>query len=136
LLVAGHALTWRLPDSTDLVAAAEAPDPLAAEEALLSRIVEPAGPLSTVERAAVVERIAACDPYAELLFELTCPECGLVWQSLLDIAGFLWAELDTRAQRLLREVHALASAYGWTQAEILALTERRRAGYLRLVRDE
>ncbi|HEX2516118.1 MAG TPA: phage baseplate protein, partial [Chloroflexota bacterium] len=39
----------------------------------------------------------------------------------------------TRARRLLREVHTLARAYGWREAEILALPGRRRQTYLDLV---
>jgi hypothetical protein len=32
-------------------------------------------------------------------------------------------------------VHTLAAAYGWTEPEVLALSEPRRAAYLRLVGD-
>jgi hypothetical protein len=34
---------------------------------------------------------------------------------------------------LLTEVHRLAQAYGWREAEILALSEARRHAYLELV---
>jgi len=40
-----------------------------------------------------------------------------------------------RAQRLLREVDALAHVYGWTESEVLALGERRRAAYLALTQE-
>ena len=36
----------------------------------------------------------------------------------------------SRAVQLLDEVHQLATAYGWTEAEILALSDTRRAAYL------
>ena len=51
----------------------------------------------------------------------------------LEIAGFFWAELSTQARRLLGEVHTIASAYGWREAEILALSARRRHYYLELI---
>ena len=50
-----------------------------------------------------------------------------------DIAGFFWAELDAWARRLLREIHTLARFYGWSEAEILALSPLRRRCYLEMV---
>ena len=43
------------------------------------------------------------------------------------------AELATQAKRLLREVHFLARAYGWREADILAMSARRRQAYLEMV---
>ena len=42
-------------------------------------------------------------------------------------------ELEAQAKRLLRSVHVLASAYGWSESEILALSEARRDAYVELV---
>jgi len=36
-------------------------------------------------------------------------------------------------RRLLVEVHALASAYGWSEQEILSLSDARRRLYLEMV---
>jgi hypothetical protein len=33
------------------------------------------------------------------------------------------------------EIHAIASAYGWSEKEILALSDPRRAFYLEMVRE-
>jgi hypothetical protein len=44
----------------------------------------------------------------------------------------VWTELRAHARRLLREVDVLARAYGWTEPDVLALDERRRAAYLEL----
>jgi hypothetical protein len=46
----------------------------------------------------------------------------------------LWAEIEVRAKRLLLEVHLLATAYGWSEAEILSLNAQRREFYLEMVR--
>jgi hypothetical protein len=88
-------------------------------------------PRGVVERLA--ERLAACDPWAESLLDLSCPACRHQWTVLLDVAVFLWTAIRARAQRLLRDVHALASAYGWREADILAMSSRRREAYLELV---
>jgi hypothetical protein len=89
-----------------------------------------AGGLPAAVRAAVEERMAAADPGAEILLALTCTACETGWVEPLDPAAFVWAELDDRAQRLAAEVHRLAAAYGWAEAEILALSPWRRRLYL------
>lgn len=77
--------------------------------------------------------LAAADPGAELLLELRCPSCGAVWNELLDVAAFVWAELESRSRRVLVEVHLLARAYGWREADVLALSPSRRRRYLELL---
>jgi hypothetical protein len=83
--------------------------------------------------AALAAEMAARDPQAEILLDLTCPACGTPWQALFDVAAFFWAEVAAEAKRLLREVDALARAYGWREADILALSPRRRQAYLELI---
>lgn len=82
---------------------------------------------------ALARRITESDPLAEILLDLTCPDCGHVWQAQLDIATFLLTELDVQARRLLAELCALAQAFGWTEETILALSPRRRRAYLQMV---
>ena len=77
--------------------------------------------------------MALADPMAETRLALSCPACGSEWHEALDIARFVWAEIESRAKRLAGEVHALASAYGWTEAEILGLSGPRRSLYLGMV---
>jgi hypothetical protein len=83
--------------------------------------------------AALVDAVTECDPQSETRFQLTCAACGHGWSALFDVVSFFWTELAARAERLLFEVHALARAYGWREADILAMSERRRHFYLRLV---
>lgn len=137
----GFFVSWRSPDSEDVAAAAEAGDAAAAERVLLRRCVLSAtGPEGEVDatvlpaevRADVERAMAEADPLAEVLVDVSCPACGHSFAADLDVAGFVWSELRAHARRLLREVDALARAYGWTEAEVLALDERRRAAYLEL----
>jgi hypothetical protein len=151
-----HALSWRAyrvryrPVTTaDLAAVIPTPDAAAPDAegigaALLWRCLLSvqrdgvdvdfsARPLPRALVRALVERLGAADPGAETLLSLACPACAYRWQSVLDVASFFWDELATRARRLLREVHTLARAYGWREAEILALPGRRRQSYLELV---
>jgi hypothetical protein len=68
-----------------------------------------------------------------VLLGLHCPLCSHSWQALFDIASFFWTEISAHARRLLREVDALARAYGWSEAEILGLSASRRQAYLELI---
>jgi hypothetical protein len=88
-------------------------------------------PRLIVERLA--QRLAECDPRAEALLHLNCPQCRHEWTVLLDASVFVWTKLRARAQRLLHDVHTLAMAYGWHEAEIVAMSSRRREAYLALV---
>jgi hypothetical protein len=89
--------------------------------------------LSADAVARLSEALAELDPGADIRFSLTCPACGSTWTSVFDIASYLWAEVEMAAQRLLPEVHALASSYGWSEREILALSPARRQSYLALI---
>jgi hypothetical protein len=132
LEVDGAVVAWRPPDSTDLAAAAATGDAGAAERVLLRRCVEAGAEMNPDARAEVERAMAAADPLAEVLVDVSCPACGGAFAADLDLANFVWAALRARALRLLREVDVLARAYGWTETEVLALGERRRAAYLEL----
>lgn len=141
LLIDGLALRFRLPDSRDLAAVVGSRDPAAARGLLVRRCVlqasrdgEPvaASELPAEATTGLARRMAECDPQAEVLLDLRCPTCDHAWQALFDIVTFFWAELAARAKRLLREVHTLARAYGWREADILGMSARRRQYYLEM----
>ena len=148
---AGYDIEYRLPTSDDLLQLAGADDPeRAAERAaesdperqLLRRCVSRAQLADSVLDPAslpddVVAGIAADmarhDPDADVRIALECPACGMAWQMRFDIVSYFWGEFDDWAQRLLADVHALASAYGWSERAILALSPTRRQIYLDMV---
>lgn len=124
----------RQATSADLLAALEADTAEAQEAILLERCVE--GPQAAVVRALPEVRAALEQTHeaAELTVAATCPHCGRTQRVSLDVATFVWAELRREASLLLDDVDELARAYGWTEAEILALTPARRRAYLDRVR--
>jgi hypothetical protein len=79
---------------------------------------------------AVVDRMARSDPQADVRLESACPACAHRWSSPFDIFCYLWSEIEDWAERLIREVHALALAYGWSERDIIAMSPRRRRLYL------
>ena len=78
-------------------------------------------------------KMAEADPMAMMEMQLACPRCQRQWTALFDIASFLWTELSAWARRMLREVHALASVYGWSESEIVGMSPARRSIYLELI---
>jgi hypothetical protein len=140
LAVEEYEIELRPPTALDLAEAAGEADADAAlarllvEKVTATRDGRPVAPseLPAEVVAAVDAALAAADPLADLEFTATCPACGDTSTTRFDIASFLWAEVDGYALRTLREIHALASAYGWTEDEILALG-RRRCVYLGLI---
>ena len=138
----GFSLTWRPPNSLDAAAISSCENTEEARRTLLSRCVLGArGPDGAVEaeelpasvQTVLVETAGECDPQAEIMIDMSCPACGQSWQSLFDIVQFLWTEIRSRARSLLLEVDALARAYGWREADILALSDAKRAVYLEMV---
>ncbi len=139
---AGYRLRLRPLTSFDVAAATGAADVGAVRRILLRRCISEArrddamveiDELPDAVGAEVAQAVLLADPQAELLFDLACPACAHQWQATLDIGHILWREVDARAQRLLMEVHLLASAYGWREADILGMSDARRNIYLQRV---
>src|SRR5439155_5277357 len=83
--------------------------------------------------AAVLAQMAARDPQANVQLTISCPTCGSVFERPFDVVTWLWNEVASWASRIVREVHLLATAYGWRESEILSMTPWRRQLYLELV---
>ncbi|MDQ3279915.1 MAG: hypothetical protein M3Q69_00715 [Acidobacteriota bacterium] len=119
---------YRLPDTRDLVAISRCATVDAAKRMLVERCI--VGTVTDEAREAVAAALEAED---DLRIAVTCPECNASWDVVFDPGAYLWNEVDAAAMRVFREVDALAAAYGWTEGEILDLSPRRRALYLRMV---
>ena len=142
LAVADCEIQFRLPNSEDLLAIADVADIASARRALFTRCVVqahrddecmPIDQLSDEVVSVVAESMARLDPQADVQLALTCPVCANQWQAMFDIVSYLWTEINAWAMRLLREVHCLATAYGWREADILAMSAVRRHWYLEMI---
>lgn len=141
-IIGDLAVRFRVPTGGDLRDIEDCQDWKTARQRLLESCIleahrnkEAIAPsqLTEQETEVLAERIAQADPHGELLLNGDCPGCGHRWESLLDIATFLWQELDMRVKSLLSEVHTLAWAYSWAERDILAMSARRRQIYLELL---
>lgn len=142
LTLDGYDLQIRPPNSEDLAAIASEPAIEQKRRLLFTRCLleatrqgQPASPdeLPPEIGAEVAKRLAESDPQADVQLDITCPFCFHSWRAPFDILSFFWSELESWACRILREVHILASAYGWPERDILALTPTRRQLYLEIV---
>lgn len=142
LAVEDYELEFRLPNSLDLLYLSGKADTARSPYLLLERCllsVQLAGEQLTVEHLptdvidAVERRMEQADPLADIRLAVSCPSCGHQWQSVFDIVSFFWCELNAWASRILHEVYILASAFGWSERDILALTPVRRQYYLEMV---
>ena len=128
----GNRISFRLPTSRDLAEAVAASDSSLALRALVERCAGQADlPNETVE--AVSRVMLAADPTAEITLRLFVRLVTIVGNCFSILREFFWTEIAAQAQRLLREIDALARAYGWTEREILSLPAQRRQAYLELV---
>jgi hypothetical protein len=137
-----YEINFRLPNSNDLATLGPGDDIPTEKGRLVQRCVlnanssgQPVGadqlPEDTV--TALSERMSELDPQGDVQLALSCPQCSHRWHAPFDIASFVWSEIHAWAMRLLRDVHVLASTYGWNEADILGLSPWRRHVYLELI---
>ncbi|PWV61205.1 hypothetical protein [Plasticicumulans acidivorans] len=116
---------------------AAAPPPGQAAAVLLGTlIVDPAQRDRAVDahwRARAGEQLEVLDPLPCFTLSCRCPDCAGEADYPLDLEAQALARLGALRRRLLREVHRLASRYGWDEARILDLPPARRCEYLALI---
>lgn len=97
-------------------------------------------PRSSIGAVIDFDRLAAAmeaaDPLVSFSVRTACPDCGEAADVPVDLEAIALERLAQYRRTLVRSVHALATRYGWSEADILRLPARRRAEYLRLIEDE
>jgi hypothetical protein len=102
-----------------------------AARSLLERCV--IGGSGSPDLATVEQALEALSPVLQVELPMRCPHCALDQNVTFDVVRFFAQALLRERPILLREVHYLASAYHWSQAEILALPRSERRAYVALV---
>jgi hypothetical protein len=133
----GCTVRFRAPDSEDIAACLARPAD--AVQVLLERCTVVTGSngevldfaaLPAVARDLMAARLAELDPQADVVLQLSCPECAQLWSGGYDPAAFLLCEIARYVERVVDEVHLIAHAYGWSEAAILSMESSRRQRYL------
>jgi hypothetical protein len=131
-----RAVRFRLPTGGDQEALLGMDIDAAADQLLRRCLCDDGGrPLTDEEREAVIARMEQLAPQAELELDLTCPECSHAFIAPFDTTTFFFDEMRINGEQLLREIHALAFHYHWSESEILGLRRSRRRAYLALLNE-
>ena len=135
-------VVFRLPNSDDLLAVSDCRDANTGRALLLRRCIlaiEKNGEARALDDVpakvidVTVQKMGEADSLGDVHLALSCPVCSYEWQAPFDIASFLWTEINAWAHRTLQDVDELARAYGWREADILALSPLRRQVYLEMI---
>ena len=145
----GNTVTFRLPNGEDqeILAHLLDSDEAMAADSLLARCVQSIGPvrqpamadimsLSATAKAEIEREMDRLAPKIGFSMEAVCPECGRTFTTSFDLQEFVLAELRTRLDLLLKEVHYLAYHYHWSEKEILGMTRENRRRYIEVLSEE
>jgi hypothetical protein len=123
---------FRLPTGEDEMAIAQL-SPDQAVHTLLQRCL----PGQEIQAPEVIQAaMRAIAPLADLELEAGCPGCGQAQPVHFNLQHYLLASIYSEQPRLAREVHLLATAYGWGMEEILSLTRSQRRIYVALIEEQ
>lgn len=136
----GYQVSFRLPNSTDILEIMALGDSGFHEEALLKKCIDVSTlptPLSEDLpedlKSAILQKMEEHDPQADITMKIQCPECGHNWDVTFDIMQYLWAEIDDWAVRLVQDIYLLASNFGWPEKDILDMSRFRRNLYINMI---
>jgi hypothetical protein len=122
---------WTLPDGTRVRAPTQAD--LAGDPAGLAARLTVEGEANAGEVGAFLE---TASPVLTIDMAARCPDCGTAAQVRFDLATYLTRRLAAEHPFLVRETHLIASRYGWSHDEIMALTRDDRRAYAGLIEAE
>jgi hypothetical protein len=129
----------RVPDTRDVLAALDFPTGEASEAALFARCVtsahcngeaRTARDLPAAVRAQCEARLDALAPHANLTLDLVCPACGAADLVPFDAGAFVFERMRHWVEDQLDDIARLCRAYGWREADVLAMGAWRRHFYL------
>ncbi|GAA1954653.1 hypothetical protein [Microbacterium deminutum] len=116
--------TFRLPTARDVLSIDPSAD---GRGALLARCVREQVPAATAR--AVESAMARLAPTMRTAVTGVCPECGAGFELEVDARELCMAELRREAVTVYDDVNLIATAYGWSQDDILDLPSARRRRY-------
>jgi hypothetical protein len=125
----GTGVQFRVPTVSDLMSAADEEEP---SLALSTRCIH-SRTISSRESTRINRALSALSPLLDGFVEGVCPSCGASIRMTFDPLTYTLAELRDVFGSVYGEIHAVASAYGWTEQTILAMPRSRRKHYSALI---
>lgn len=127
----------RLPTGRDQLRwtalAAEERDAELTRRMLSDLVIEGPTPLPDEVLPGVDQVLAHCDPLVELRLESSCPACDAPLTKDVDLEAIALSRLSSLQRAWIADIHALASAYHWSEEQIVRLPAWRRDEYLTLL---
>src|SRR5262252_823360 len=75
-------------------------------------------------------------PVLDLDINTTCPECRCPQTIRFDVQFYLLQALEQDRTRLARDIHYIASAYGWSLQEVLSLERTERRKFVQFIEED
>jgi hypothetical protein len=94
------------------------------------------GDVALADEALVSAALAAADPLVDFTVSCACPACDAPNEVVVDLERLALSRLAAQQTQLLHDVHRLASRYGWTESDVLAMPPARRTRYLSFIDNE
>jgi len=121
--------SFRLPSAADVVAISVESEPL---RELERRCLRPSDAGAKARRR--MERaMEALAPSLCGTLQAVCTRCEATLHLTFDPQSYVLEELRQRAVFVFEEVHLIAARYNWSEADVLALPQKRRARYAELI---
>jgi len=138
----GYAISYRLPDSTDISKVIDEDKNTGSAGRLLTKLVLdckfknkpceiqdiPVEILDELDR-----EIEKKNQQADIRMIVQCVNCNHEWEVQFDIVSYLWSEIDDWARHILQDISVLAYTYGWSEKDILNMSPARRQIYLDMI---
>lgn len=121
-------LQLRAVNLGDLLAVETVAEPNQAVRVLAQRVLGENE--SDLPLADLSEALEALDPAADIWLETACPECGTKQPIAFDPVHYVAHEIRQLSRQILRDVVEIARVFHWSEHDILALPEQRRAYYV------
>jgi len=122
---------WTLPSGAQVRAPTQTD--LSGDPATLAARLTIEGEASELEVGTFLE---AASPVLTIDMAASCPDCGSDAQVRFDLSTYLTRRLVAERPFLVRETHLIASRYGWSHSEIMALPRDDRRAYAGLIESE
>lgn len=138
----GYRITFRLPNTNDLVVGLDEKATGDSYRSILSRCIlnishkrKSKGFEELPDRIinGLSEQMNMNDAIADIRISLTCPQCAHQYEVVFDIISYLWKEVNVWASHLIHEIGVLAFNFGWSEAQILNLSPVKRQMYLEMI---
>ncbi|WP_325894316.1 T4 family baseplate hub assembly chaperone [Grimontia sp. NTOU-MAR1] len=81
----------------------------------------------------IEQQMLDSEPLSIVSLNSACPDCGAETLHQFDIANQFWAQLSASVEKQLWDVHLLATAYGWSSQDILAMSPARRRRHIAMI---